>query len=44
MTSAETEAERWVPWSALVVISAGCYPDLVFDDLVDKAMLIGDAA
>src|ERR1700756_305458 len=30
--------------SALVVVTAGCFPDLVLSDLVDQAMLISDPA
>ncbi len=33
ISSARAEAERRMPGSALVVVAAGCYPDLVFDDL-----------
>jgi hypothetical protein len=29
--------------SALVVVATGGQPDLVMEDLVDKAMLVGDA-
>jgi len=27
-----------------VVVAAGCDPDFIADDLVDEAMLLGDAA
>src|SRR5216683_4410270 len=33
-----------LPYSALVVVPAGGYADLVLGDLVDEAVLVGDAA
>jgi hypothetical protein len=36
--------DRRYSGSALVVVTAGCYPDLVLDDLVDKAVLVRYAA
>jgi hypothetical protein len=30
--------------STLVVVTAGCYPDLVLDDLVDESVLVSNTA
>ena len=33
-----------VPWSPTVVVSAGCYPNLVIADFVDESVFIGDSS